>query len=465
MSKILRPFLIALTVVVSLHLASFIFLKSIGDFDLEDFKRVLSISIPVFFIPPFLSYLFFKKEEKNSLFKVPLLSFVILYAFIFISYKFIETKTEYSFFADRTIFNAVISFFIALFFNLIQLIKQKSLKKEITLSINVKHKVIYYILIPTCGVIVYSIMFVLTKPSTFSDILQTWKMLLPTGILLCLLSFEFFKYIYKRKNLRLLYIITFYIISISIFLLILALPNILNYIKIGHGIFYMIFIPVVILFFPYFLFVIVVSHASFLNLIHKQEKKILQQESLESQLNYQQLKNQLSPHFLFNNINVLTSLIEENPKKAVLFSEKLSNIYRYFLEQEKQDVVLLKDEIYFAKDYLHLLQDRFENGFNFLFEGNFDIDKYIVSTTLQQVLENVVKHNEISKENSVKIIISIDENYLRIINNKNKKVALENTSKKGIENIKKRYQYFTDLPVLVKNEKENFIINLPLLEK
>ena len=128
-------------------------------------------------------------------------------------------------------------------------------------------------------------------------------------------------------------------------------------------------------------------------------------------------------------------------------------------------MVLLKDEIYFAKDYLHLLQDRFENGFNFLFEGNFDIDKYIVSTTLQQVLENVVKHNEISKENTVKILISIDENYLRIINNKNKKVALENTSKKGLENIKKRYQYFTDLPVLVKNEKDNFIINLPLLEK
>ena len=233
MNKILRSFLIALLIVVLLHLVYFVFKISIGFSDLENFKRGLLISIPMFFIPPFLSYLFFKEEEKNNLFKVPLLSFVILYTFIFISYKFIETKIEYSFFSDRIILNAVISFFVALFFNLVQLIKQKSLQKEITLSINVKHKVIYYVLIPTCGTIVYSIMLVFTKSFTFSDVLKTWVTLLPTGILLCLLSFEFFKYISKRKNLRLLYIITFYIISISTFLLILALPNIFIYIKIS----------------------------------------------------------------------------------------------------------------------------------------------------------------------------------------------------------------------------------------
>ena len=92
----------------------------------------------------------------------------------------------------------------------------------------------------------------------------------------------------------------------------------------------------------------------------------LKQQSLENQLNYQQLKNQLSPHFLFNNINVLSSFIEENPQKAVSYANNLADIYHYFLEQEKQDVIKLVEEIKFAEKYLKLLKDRFENGLEYL---------------------------------------------------------------------------------------------------
>ncbi|WP_439127392.1 sensor histidine kinase [Polaribacter sp.] len=219
------------------------------------------------------------------------------------------------------------------------------------------------------------------------------------------------------------------------------------------------------LFSPYFLIIIALVHLYYLKLVSKAEKQHLTQQSLESQLNYQQLKNQISPHFLFNNINVLTSLIEENPKKAVSFSENLSNIYRCFLEQEKQDVVLLKDEIAFAKSYLALLKDRFEVGLNFTI--NIDEkakEKYIVATILQQVLENVVKHNTINEDNLVTIEISSKENYLIVENNKNVKLKTANTSKKGIENIKKRIAFFTDEKVIIKNKPEVYIIYLPILE-
>jgi LytS/YehU family sensor histidine kinase len=168
---------------------------------------------------------------------------------------------------------------------------------------------------------------------------------------------------------------------------------------------------------------------------------------------------------LFNNINVLTSLIEENPKKAVRFSENLSHIYRYFLEQEKQDVVLVKDEINFAQAYLELIKDRFETGFTYVI--NFDekvSEKYIVSTILQQVLENVVKHNEINEENPVEVTISAKGNFINVENNKNAKLSSIKTSQKGIENIKKRVAFFTDQKVVIYNSMDSYKIQLPILE-
>jgi LytS/YehU family sensor histidine kinase len=206
-------------------------------------------------------------------------------------------------------------------------------------------------------------------------------------------------------------------------------------------------------------------HLFYLYFLKKEKIIFLTQQSIESQLNYQQLKNQISPHFLFNNINVLTSLIEENPKKAVLFSENLSNIYRYFLEQEKQDVVLVKDEIAFAKSYLSLLKDRFEIGLNFTITIDEKVEgKYIVSTILQQVLENVVKHNTINEDVIVAIKITSKENYLIVENNKNPKIIPEENSKKGIENIQKRIAFFTDEKVVIEDTAKTYKIQLPILE-
>jgi LytS/YehU family sensor histidine kinase len=221
----------------------------------------------------------------------------------------------------------------------------------------------------------------------------------------------------------------------------------------------------IVLFTPFYLYIIALTHLYFLKLLSRAENEQLKQQTLESQLNYQQLKNQISPHFLFNNINVLTSLIEENSTKAVRFSENLSDIYRYFLEQEKQDVVLVKDEIKFAKSYLELLKNRFEIGLNFTISIDEKVgEKHIVSTILQQVLENVVKHNTINDINIVDVIITSEENYLIIENNKNLKLKTISESKKGIENIQKRIAFFTDEKVIIEDSETRFMIKLPILE-
>ncbi len=280
------------------------------------------------------------------------------------------------------------------------------------------------------------------------------------GVILFISSFIILRFVYVNYYKRKVYLIVFYsLIFIIVLLFCLGKYDELDAINIENVLTY------TLLRLPYYYVIVLGVHFIFYKEIIDSEKAILKQQSLESQLNYQQLKNQLSPHFLFNNLNVLTSLIEENPSKAVKYSEDLSHIYRYFLEQEKQEVVFVKDEIKFAESYLELLKNRFEVGLNFsiLIEEKVK-DKYVVSTILQQILENVVKHNEINEEHFVFIKITSKENYLIIENNKNPKLDIVSNSKKGIKNIRKRVAFFTDKKVIIKDTEKSFIIELPILE-
>ena len=149
---------------------------------------------------------------------------------------------------------------------------------------------------------------------------------------------------------------------------------------------------------------------------------------------------------------------------AVKFSEKLANIYRYFLEQEKQDVIILREELTFCENYLELFQSRFENGLEF--KINIDKEyqkKVIVSTTLQQVLENVVKHNEISAESPVTIKMYVLDDYLIVENNKKPKLSEVKSNLNGIKNIELRYRYFSDKKLFIEQTKDFYKIKIPLL--
>ncbi len=181
---------------------------------------------------------------------------------------------------------------------------------------------------------------------------------------------------------------------------------------------------------------------------------------------FESLKNQLDPHFLFNSLNVLTSLIGENPNQAEKFTTKLSKVYRYVLEQRNKDLVPVAEELTFAKTYMQLLAMRFEDAVQFnIPDAVSNKELKIVPLSLQLLLENAVKHNVVSSSKPLTITIYEDQNYLIIENNINPKEAIGKSTKVGLQNIADRYGLITQKGVKIENNNKTFKVSLPLLYK
>ncbi len=196
------------------------------------------------------------------------------------------------------------------------------------------------------------------------------------------------------------------------------------------------------------------------------EKKVVESQVVAKTetAKYEVLKSQLDPHFLFNSLNVLTSLIGENPALAEKFTTKLSKVYRYVLEQKNKDLISLDEELKFAHTYMELLKMRFEDAVIFNIPNNSSHESYkIVPLSLQLLLENAVKHNVITSENPLRIDILEKDGFLVITNNLNKKSILEKGTKVGLNNIIERYGLITKKNVEVIISEGNFIVKLPLL--
>jgi hypothetical protein len=202
-------------------------------------------------------------------------------------------------------------------------------------------------------------------------------------------------------------------------------------------------------------------------------KSAMTQESTKQEIvaktetaKFESLKNQLDPHFLFNSLNVLTSLIGENPAQAEKFTTKLSKVYRYVLEQRNKDLVPILEELNFAKTYMQLLEMRFEDAVKFNIPDNVsDKELKIVPLSLQLLLENAVKHNVVSSSKPLTISIYEEDNYLIIENNVNPKEAIGKSTKVGLQNIADRYGLITQKGVKIENNNKTFKVSLPLLYK
>ncbi len=179
---------------------------------------------------------------------------------------------------------------------------------------------------------------------------------------------------------------------------------------------------------------------------------------------YETLKSQIDPHFLFNSLNVLTSLIEENPQQAEKFTTKLSKVYRYVLEQKEKTLVPLQEEIDFAEVYMELLKMRFEDSIQFEIPNSFsNADFKIAPLSLQILLENAVKHNAISADKPLKVKIVEQNGQLVVTNNFNKKNTLKKGTGIGLHNIIDRYALLTRKQLEILKTEDNFIVKLPLL--
>ncbi|MDA9087376.1 2TM domain-containing protein [Polaribacter sp.] len=204
-----------------------------------------------------------------------------------------------------------------------------------------------------------------------------------------------------------------------------------------------------------------------------QWKNSVKQESTKQEIvaktetaKFESLKNQLDPHFLFNSLNVLTSLIGENPAQAERFTTKLSKVYRYVLEQRNKDLVPIEEELKFAKTYMELLGMRFEEAVQFNIPDTISNNELkIVPLSLQLLLENAVKHNVVSTSKPLTINIYEEGSYLIITNNVNPKQAIGKSTKIGLQNIADRYGLITDKGVKIENNNKTFKVSLPLLYK
>jgi sensor histidine kinase YesM len=199
-----------------------------------------------------------------------------------------------------------------------------------------------------------------------------------------------------------------------------------------------------------------------------QETKLKEQKIIAGTANakFESLKNQIDPHFLFNSLNVLSSLIEENPENAQRFTTSLSKIYRYVLEQKDKELVTVTEELAFAKTYMNLLKMRFENSITFELPDNFDnSEAKVVPLSLQLLLENTIKHNVVSENKPLHIKIYIKDNFLVVENNLQKKEVLQDRKGVGLQNIVSRYAILSERKVLIDENKEAFAVYLPILTK
>ncbi len=198
------------------------------------------------------------------------------------------------------------------------------------------------------------------------------------------------------------------------------------------------------------------------------ENRVKEQKVIAGTANakFESLKNQIDPHFLFNSLNVLSSLIEENPENAQRFTTSLSKIYRYVLEQKDKELVTLEEELAFAKTYMNLLKMRFENSISYELPENYDYpEAKVVPLSLQLLLENTIKHNVVSEQKPLHIKIYLEDNYLIVENNLQKKEVLQDRRGVGLQNIVDRYALISERKVLIEENIHFFKIKIPILTK
>ena len=207
-------------------------------------------------------------------------------------------------------------------------------------------------------------------------------------------------------------------------------------------------------------YVIKVIYQNQQNRLEIQNLKI---ENLQSQ--FDALKNQVSPHFLFNSLNSLKTLIRETPEVAQEYLNHLSSVLRYTLQANENKLVNLNDELQFVESYFFLIKLRFNKNITLVQNINNKLmNSKIPPLALQILIENAIKHNEISKRNSLEISVSTTDDTLVVKNNINKKYSPEPGTGVGLVNLSNQYRILAGKEILIKNDESNFIVEIPLLK-
>ena len=176
-----------------------------------------------------------------------------------------------------------------------------------------------------------------------------------------------------------------------------------------------------------------------------------------------QLKSQLNPHFLFNNLNALDQLIEEDKGKASDFLNDFAELYRYVLEVSNKQLVLIKEELAFVQSYFRIMQYKFGNGYQLEVVAPTAVDGFIAPLALQLLVENAIEHNLGTAAKPVKIQIEI-KSQLKVTNNIVTKKSKKIGGGRALRNLNEQYSLLADLPIEIKKTEATFAASLPIIK-
>jgi len=177
------------------------------------------------------------------------------------------------------------------------------------------------------------------------------------------------------------------------------------------------------------------------------------------------LRSQLSPHFLFNNLNTIDALVDTNPDLVKKYVRKLSSLYRYLIATKDSGIVLLTEELKMVEDYLYLIKIRYGDAYQFtIHRKEINNDAYILTGALLTIIENVIKHNQIIKGVPVLAELIIYKDKLVLKNTKNSDEINPDSLGTGLKNIESRYAILFDEKISINNTNSSFTVSLPLTE-
>ncbi|GAA4275720.1 sensor histidine kinase [Aquimarina mytili] len=262
--------------------------------------------------------------------------------------------------------------------------------------------------------------------------------------------------IFVRTSLTIVLNTMLFLGIVQLFVLIypLAVRQVLLESEIGFTYFVYFVVLVITIFITRILKYQMIHHADLL------ENEKLKQQNLQKELTA--LKNQINPHFLFNSLNSLNSIVRDN-KNATEFIKKLSFMYRYILQSGERDLVSLQEELKFLDSYVHLVKTRYQD--RFIIDITIDekhLQKEIPPLALQLLVENAVKHNEISKKNPLQVNIYSKEEIIYVENEIRLRTSFVDSTGNGLINLDKRYFLLQKQHISISNKKNIFRVKLPL---
>ncbi len=194
---------------------------------------------------------------------------------------------------------------------------------------------------------------------------------------------------------------------------------------------------------------------------------VLEAEQMKAEMllyKYESLQNQLNPHFLFNSFNVLSDLVYEDQQKAVAFIKQLSELFRYVLDSRDKEVVPIEEELEFVSSFAFLLQTRFEDKLTIDMQVDAQPDELMVPMTLQLLIENCVKHNEVSASKPLHIKIYRDNETIHVANNLQPKQVGDVSTGTGLSNMVQQYSFFTERQIIIHETANTFSVEVPVLK-